>query len=232
MAFADYQQLVNRMVPSTEGGFKLTPTHIDDAIGLAVLRYSADAPRELVLETGWLVPGFVGPLPAGWIDGSAIRDAEYPVGNHPRTLIDLGFYWDAGGSVLMSQVQLPAGATVRLTLSAPHRLIDAEDTIPLVHREAVASYAAHSLCRQLSTRFSADQQPSIGADSTNTESRARNFAARAKEYRSAYYAGIGKPDPLVATSGQTPGSGVQPAASVASWPGRRRFGLTRFGGGL
>jgi hypothetical protein len=58
-----------------------------------------------------------------------------------------------------------------------------------------------------------------------TESRARNFAARAKEYRSAYYQGTSQADPFAPAG--SPAGGQAAAAAVVSWPGRRRHQLTR-----
>lgn len=230
MALVDYLQLVSTMVG--EGDAALAPGRVEDAIGYALLRYSADVPQTLVRDVGWLVRGYLGPLPADWIDGSAVRHAEYPIGQQPPRLIDLAIYADVGGTVLASEIELPAGAEVRLTVLAPHRLSATDDTIPLAHREAVASYAAHLLCRQLATRYSGERETAIAADGSNTDSRARNYAARAREYRAVYYAGIGKPDPIVLNSAQSAGSGAQPAASVGAWPGRSRNSLTRMGYGL
>lgn len=225
MALADFQQLVKRMVP--EDGGPLTDADRDAAIGLAVLRYGTDAPRTLVRDTGWLLAGFLGPLPSDWVDGSTLRSAEYPIGRNPIARIDMALYADEGGTLLIAQdMELPAGAQVRITFAAPHRLDDTTDTIPLQHREAVASYAAHSLCRQLSVRYSGEREASVGADGSNTESRARNYAARAKEFRSAYFAGIGQVDPYASGAGAA-GSGVAAASSTGAWPGRQRYSLTR-----
>lgn len=52
------------------------------------------------------------------------------------------------------------------------------------------------LCQQLAAYYSAERETSISADGSNTESRARNYAYRAKDYRAAYFAGIGKADPV------------------------------------
>ncbi|CAN5439008.1 hypothetical protein BH10PSE18_BH10PSE18_19020 [soil metagenome] len=228
MSLADYQQLVSQMV-SDQDADVFTAEHRDSAIALAVLRYGTDMPRELVRDVAWLLSGFLGPLPADWMDGSVVRAAEYPIGQHPASLVHLALYADQEEVLLVCDQELPAAASVRVTFAALHILDETTDTIPLQHREAVASYAAHSLCRQLATRYSGERETPTGADHSNTESRARNYAARAKEYRAAYYGGIGKPDPVVTTSSQTAGSGVQAAASVGTWPGRRRYSLTRYG---
>lgn len=225
MALVDLQQLLQRMVP--EDAAVLTDADRDNAIGLAVLRYGADAPRPLVRDVGWLVTGFLAPLPADWVDGSVLRSAEYPIGQNPVAQLNLALYTDEGGTLLMADTEVAAGAQVRVTFAAPHRVDEVADTVPLRHREALASYAAFSLCRQLSVRYSGEREASIGADGSNTESRARNYAARAKEYRAAYYAGIGQVDPYAQGVGGG-SSAVAAAASVGSWPGRSRYSLTRW----
>lgn len=223
MALADFQQMVDDMVRDQSG--TIVSAVRDRAIDQAVLRYSADRPRGLVLDTGWLVPGYVGPLPEGWTDDCLIRDAEYPIGNHPRSLVNVGFYRNDGGALLMSDVELPAGATVRLSLAAAHRLAETEDTIPLAHRLAVASHAAWQLCTQLATYYSGQRETTVNADNSNTENRSRSYAARAKEYRTAYFVGTGQLDPFAQAAA---GGGTSNAASaVVSWPGRPRNRLTR-----
>lgn len=223
MALVDFQQMVDDLV--RDQSRTIVPAVRDRAIDQAVLRYSADRPRGLVLDTGWLVSGYVGPLPEGWTDDCLIRDAEYPIGNHPRSLIGVSLYQNDGGALLMSDVELPAGVTVRLTLAAAHRLAGAEDTIPTAHRLAVASHAAWQLCTQLATYYSGQRETLVNADHSNTESRARDYAARAKEYRSAYFIGTDQVDPYAKSAS---GNGNTSAASaVVSWPGRPRNRLTR-----
>jgi hypothetical protein len=50
-----------------------------------------------------------------------------------------------------------------------------------------------------------------------TETRARQFADRARELRTAYFAGIGVPDPFRSAGG---GASSAVAAGVVSWPTR------------
>lgn len=99
-----------------------------------------------------------------------------------------------------------------------------DDDIPVIHQVAIAQYAAYLLCQQLATRYSGERESTLGAEVARTESRARSYAARAKEYRVAYYAGIGKTDPFKQAA---LGSDKAPAAAVGRWPGRPRNLLTR-----
>lgn len=226
MALADYQQLVDSLVRDTSG--TLTPTDRDRAIDLARLRYSADAERTLTQDVTWTEAGYFGPMPAGWVTGAYLLGAEYPIGQQPAASIELSVYLQPGPvENLVTPDALASGDVVRVTFAAPHQLTGSPtpaDTIPDRHREAVASYAAHVLCKQLATHYSGERETSINADASNTESRARNYAARAKDYRAAYFSGIGKADPQSAGSngGAGGGSSSEPAASVSSWAGRKR----------
>lgn len=222
MAFAVYQTLVNALARSDV----YTDADRDAAIELARLRYSEDAPRKLTEDVTWTAEGYVGPLPASWVDGSSIVSTEYPIGNEPPLFIDAAVYVTPTGQQLASPDVLPLGAVVRVQFNAPHLLDDSPaDTIPAKHREAVASYAAQILCKQVASYYSGQRDPAVGADNSNGDSRARNFASRARDYRAAYYAGIGKADPQSDKgNGATEGAA---AASVSSWAGRGRLGLVR-----
>ncbi len=228
MSLASYQQLVNALVRDTSG--VLMPTDRDLAIRLALQRYSADAERKLVEDVTWTAAGHTGPMPESWAAGSYLLGAEYPIGETPPAEIDVAVYaYTDGTRELQAADALSAGAVVRVTFTAPHVLAaspDAVDTIPEEHMEALASYAASVLCRQLAAHYSGERETSINADASNTASRAQAYAARAKDYRAAYYHGIGKADPAQAGSGGgQAGSGEQPAASVGSWAGRTRANL-------
>lgn len=226
MALADYQILVNSLV--RDQGGTLSSADLDRAIELARLRYSADVGRELSQDVTWAQDGYFGPLPQGWVEGCWIVAAEYPIGRQPPELIELAIYHEPTAQHLVSTEALNAGSVVRVRFAAPHGLAGGAnpvDTIPLVHREAVASYAASVLCRQLAAHFSAERESSIGADGSNTESRARNYALRARDYRAGYFAGIGKADPQADAGAGGAGASGAPAASVSAWAGRSRAGL-------
>jgi len=230
MALADFQQLVADMVSDQDT--VITADNRDRAIEQARVRYSADCERVLVEDITWLADGFDAPLPIGWTLGAYLRQAEYPIGHKPLSLIELAVYQTPSGQSLTAVEPFEAGSVVRVTFGAPHLLqggVDPQDTVPLQHRQAVAQYAAYVLCQQLSTRYSGERETAIGADVVQTETRSRAYAARAKEYRTAYYVGTGQVDPFAKStaSGNSGGSGATPAAAVGSWPGRKRGLLTR-----
>lgn len=243
MSRADYRLLVASLAPDASN--VIGAEDRERAINIGLARYSADVPRELVEDVTWTTQGRVGPLPQQWVGGSDLVTAEFPIGESPRSTVTLAVYRTPTAWTLLCDQALDAGAVVRVTYRAPHLLADVDqdltdavadwleyyfvpvslpvDTIPVCHREAVASYAAHVLCKQLAAHYSADRETSINADGSNTDSRARNFAARARDYRAAYYAGIGKVDPQAPGEQQARQSmAIGPAASASAWPGRVR----------
>ncbi len=228
MALADFETLIASMVPA-DGAYG--DPERDTALQIAVLRYSQDVPRTVVNDVLWAATGYEGPLPADWIDGCELIAGEYPIGLRPPEALDVSIYVAPGPvQSLLAAESLPAGAEARITFSAPHQLVGGGaplDTIPLGHREAVASYAAFQLCRQIATKFGHERDTVISADRSDTESRARNFAARARDYRAGYFAGIGKADPQAGNGGT---SSAEAAGAVVSWPSRSRGSLTRMGG--
>ena len=227
MALADFQQLVDDMV--SDQAAVITDDVRDRALEQAVVRYSADCERELVEDVTWLADGFEGPVPSGWILGAYLRQVEYPIGQKPPALVEMAVYQSPSGQSLASVESIAAGSVVRVTYAAPHILHEgpnAVDTIPLRHRRTVAEFAAYLLCQQLATRFSGERETAIGADVSQTETRARAFASRAKEYRTAYYVGTGQADPF-AKAAATSGASVGAAFTVGAWPSSRRNLLTR-----
>lgn len=229
MALADYQQIVADLV--TEQEADVLPAAVRDrAIEQALLRYSADCLRTVIVDVTWPATGVFGTVPAGWDASAWVKDAEYPVGQSPRRMVHMQAYRTPEGWGLESMQALPAGAQVRLTYTADHVVSADEDTVPLAHRLPVAQYAAYLLCHQLATRYSAERETAIGADVSLTETRARAYAARAKEYRSAYYVGVGLADPFTAqgsAANNLPGA----ASAVVSWPSKNpRHRLVQRGG--
>ena len=219
MALAHFQHLVTRLVRAPDT--LVNPLDIDRVIASAVRRYSQDRPRTLVRDVAWLEAGFFGPVPAELDVESRVLEAEYPVGEVPRELRQVAISIEPPELLrLVCEDSLPAGAVVRLEFTAAHQLGGAVDTVPAGDRDTVAAWAAYLLCRELSVNFSGERESSMGADCSNTESRARNYAARAKEYRAAYFSGLGLVDP--ATAGDGNGAPPAGAGAVTAWPSRLR----------
>lgn len=225
MAIADFTALLDDL--ARDQGSVLTPESRTRAMESALLQYSTDRPRVLVDDVTWPA-GASAPAPAGWTDGAWLESAEYPIDQNPVSLIDVSAYLSPTGWQLMAASPVPAGAVVRVRVMAEHELSDTADTIPARHRLPVAQYAAHLLCHQLATYYSAQRDAAVGADISMTETRARQFADRARELRSAYFAGVGVVDPFKPGASSAPGAA---AAGVVSWPSRNpRHRLVQRGG--
>ena len=129
---------------------------------------------------------------------------------------------------LVADTRSRAIAQALLRYRADLALSDEED-VPLAHHLPVAQWAASLLCMQLATRYSGERETTLGVDMARTQSRAQAYAARAAEYRRAYYAGTGQADPLNPSAAPDQGA----AAAVTHWPRRNpRHNLVRRGAGL
>lgn len=213
MSLAYIQALIDDL--ARDQGEVLSADARTRALEAARLQYSVDRPRILVEDIAW-ASGNLAPVPSSWTESVWIKSAEYPIGRDPASLIDVAPYRSPEGWHLLAATPVQAGDLVRVTFMADHQLTELVDTIPVVHRLAVAQYAAHLLCHQLSTYFSGQRETAVGADMSMTETRAREFAARSKELRTAYYIGVGLADPFKASGGSSATGSA--AAGVVSWP--------------
>jgi len=188
----DYQTLVDNLVRDDAG--QIQPADRDDAIALAVSRYSNDRPDtrvEDIVSAG----GRYLDYPAGWqADFSALQSLEYPVGEFPPSYLsgaDWTIYASPVAEQILLRITLDAGDTVRASYTVRRVLDDTTDTIPAGDREAVASYAAAVLCEALASYYSGDSDSTIQADSVDHASKAREFASRARGLRKRYYDALG-----------------------------------------
>lgn len=205
MALSDYQILVPKLVRDTAG--RLAVEDIDDAVGLAVTRYSKDRPRRVVADLNIAVGGNIISLPAGFdADFSAIVSLEYPVGQVPPAFIGADQYelYPTPLAVqLMLYLPVPDGAVLRLTYTARHVVSVSEDTIPPGDLEPVASWAAAICCEQIASYYANNSEPTIQADRTDQQSPAREYARRAKELRQRYLSELGVEDTKNSAAGET-----------------------------
>lgn len=226
MPLADFQDVLPRLV--REHGNKVTAPDFDRALASAVRQYSQDKPRQLVRDYTWPAAGYTAPgVPTELTEDSAILRAEYPVGQVPAALVGVTHYVTDAPLGLLCESALPAGAVVRITFTAAHQLVGGSapvDTIPVRDRDAVLNYAAHLLCRELATLYAGERESSIAADGSNTDSRARSYAARSRDYRAAYFAQLGIADPMGGSGGggASSASASQGAGAVVGWGARPR----------
>jgi hypothetical protein len=207
---AEYVQTIIEMVRDQH-------TIIDEAargraLQMALMRYGADAPLRSQAVLVWPVEGYAAPLPMDWAVSYRIDNLHLV---HSGGLTPLGQYQVletmTGFELVLSDRSLPAGATVRIDYTRPHDVA----SVAAGHQQAVCAYAAHLLFLQLAAYFSGERESTIGADHSNTESRARNYAARAKECRGMYFGTLGIADPQASA-----GVPTKAAAGVTAWPKR------------
>lgn len=221
MSLTDYQALVPDAVRDRDG--VITTTQRDTAIQTAVLRYSQDRPRSLVVDVT-SAGGYRLALPAGFVDGfSALQSIEQPIGNVPETFIELArvtFYRAPAPANV--EIQLPAwlqaGDTARIAFTARHTVDVGTDTVPVDHRNAVVAYAAALLCDQLANHYATSTEPSISADAVNHASKTETFASRARLLRGQYFTDLG-----IDPKRQAPASATADLNLPASHGGPRLF---------
>jgi hypothetical protein len=212
---ADWFTLINCMAP--DEGERLTDEDRENALALAVIRYSTDRPRpeaaDVVTEDGFTVP-----LPEGWqADFSRVTGIELPGGVPPDMLagdaIGLGPErirggWRGGAPqwltrdewmphripgrdvLLLVSTQKP-GAELRVHYTLSHVLNAVQDTIPAKDREAVAHWAAGLLLDSLSGKHAGDTHSTINSDSVDHAGKMPNYKSLAEAQRQAYWNHLG-----------------------------------------
>lgn len=166
---------------------QVSGTERDNAIVRAIAAYADDFPRQVVEDVTATAADEL-PVPAAWESGfSVLLWAEYPVGNKPPQMLELDYLYEykaPGVAPVLNHVSshFTSGENVRLTYHARHVLTADSDTIPLAHRNAVILLAVCQLCLMLAARFSADSNSTIGADSVQQQTKAQNYAGRAKQF--------------------------------------------------
>lgn len=208
---SDLKKLVDGLV--RDESERLARGDKSTAISLAVARYGTDRPRRKVQDVV-CSGGDTLPLPPAWEVDSELESAEYPIGEKPVQLLPCSIYTTPAGDTLRLGGALSVGAEVRLTFSVQHVVSDELDTIPVVHREAVAAYAAALLLEQLSAAAINDGDSSIGADATDRRTKAQEYASRARGLKTRYAdtLGLGKDGSSPAATGTT-----------VAWPSRQRL---------
>lgn len=192
MALSHYQDLLDDLVRDKDE--VIASEDRDQAIADAVLHYSVDRPRAVVVDVV-SAGGYRLALPAGWLsDFSRIVQLEWPVDDDAAelSLVDLtevDIYRAPSGQQIRMPVSVSDGETVRLTYTA-HHLVDAvDDTIPLTHRMPVVCFAASILCRQLAAYYTTEGEPSINADTVDHRTKSDRWRSLASDYLKRYEKG-------------------------------------------
>jgi hypothetical protein len=135
---------------------------------------------------------------ASWSSGfSTIKQVEYPVDDtdeNPDILQDDAWmvYEKPAGKCLRFLEDTPeATESFRVTYTAVHTCTDAACTVEDFDEEAVQALCAGYFCEMLATYYAQNQDATIDADSVDHTSKSRDYAARAKAYRTMYFNHLG-----------------------------------------
>lgn len=205
MSLADYQTLVADLVRDSGRGDVISDVQRDAAITAALAQYSADRPREVVVDV--VSPGGQRiDVPAGFTLDSRLVGVEYPIGQIPASqlpLSEISIYTAPTGRQFDLPLTLATGEDLRITYTAEQLLDATDDTVPVRHRQAVASLAASYLCAQLASYYATEGEPSIAADTVDYKTKSDRFRALAKDLAAAYTRVVG-----AAPSDRTKGASV------------------------
>lgn len=163
----------------------------DEAIAQAVIRYSADRARVVLVDVVAVAGGRALDLPAGWEAGySQLDSVEYPVDEYPASnlpMAEVRMRRTPTGERIELPIELPAGATVRLGYTQRHVVDAGTDTLPDSDRLAVACWAAALICGQLQAYYATESMPSIQADVADHQGKSDRWRTRARDLAARYY---------------------------------------------
>lgn len=198
---SDYQTLVEKLIRDDSG--VITVSDSDTAIALAVQRYSTDRPRFIVEDVAPSGTSIL-TLPSLWdAEFSQVVAIEYPISDGRPNPLDSEHYFDyltpTGRQIRFDFVPV---SPLRVRYSIVHSLTTVSDTLPILHREAVASLAASLCCEQLSSWYANAGDETIQADRVSRLSQSKDYAARAAALRQRYLDGIGVEDKKASPAGE------------------------------
>ncbi len=203
MSLADFQQAIQDLVRDKDGVLSLEARNA--ALNTAVLRYSDDAPRPVLVDEV-AVAGSLQALPSGWeSDVSVLIGVEYPVGQVPQSTLEMGqvrVRATPTGDVLQLPIDVAAGELLRIGYTTVHTVDATTNTVPAKHRHAVACLAASILCGQLAVYYATESAPLIGADISDHVGKTERFRARKRDLEGEYIRALGVPEkPVTAAAG-------------------------------
>lgn len=169
---------------------------LDECIGLALDRYSADRPHTApdpdTMPEGDGTQSLT--LPATFIVGFSTATAfEYPVDQVPPELHDERDWTinARAGTVETPGFTVTTGEEWRLHHTTPHKLNDFDGeteatTIPTNHFRIVGTLAASYVCERLASHYAQTADGTLGADIAGYRSKSQEWDSRAKALRKLY----------------------------------------------
>jgi hypothetical protein len=215
----------------------LTDTEIEDFIGQAVTRYSADRPCEMVADLDSLGTRYIG-LPADFEEGfSVVRSIEYPIDD------DLPSYLDSRGVdyyrtpavvgppavpsalKLRSSWAVPSGtANIRIVYTG-RRVLDAvaaNTTVLDRDFDAVCDLAVSTCCDTIAQKYASTISPILGGSAGAPRDKADVWASRARRYEARYRDAMGPPLASAVINWDSHPSWWSPSGSWLNHPNLRR----------
>lgn len=152
--------------------------------------YSRDKPRYVDdAITGDASGSQIFSVPSDWEQGfSVLFEAEYPVDDTPRQLIDIEDNIEVIQVSNVEKIQtetftITSGADMRVFFSAPHT---SGSSIPDNDFYAVANLAGAFCAQQLANFYSENMDTTLSADNVDHRSQAQAFSTRMKELLNLY----------------------------------------------
>jgi hypothetical protein len=163
--------------------------------------------------------------PTGFVeDFSTILRLEYPVGGVPPTYLAQTDWRFVSSPTALTTYQIQfltanPGTAQRINVewTAPHRVTDAEATIPEIHFRPVAALAGSYACLALAGYYAQSGDPLISIDSQNPMTKSAEYRALARELRSSYnrFFGINEKDASAVPAGAV----IAPMERTYQWGG-------------
>lgn len=189
---SDFQTLVTSLHRDDDN--QVSADQRDQAIAAAVLKYSKDRPLSVVV-TVISDGGQVLPMPGDWKAGfSVLQGIEFPTGKIPASMLpndEFEIRRTPFGDQINTRYSFKANDEAWLHITKAHDVTALLDTVPDQDREPVCCFAAASICDQLAALYSGDTDSTINADSVSHQSKAGEFASRARSLRKRYFEELG-----------------------------------------
>lgn len=210
MSLATITQLVADKMRTVSLGREVGDPRVHErAIGQAVLQYGLDVPQKLTDDVVGVTGGLFD-LPPDWdATSSALVAVEYPIGVAPMATLEAAVARSEGGAwqVMLLDDTL-TDATVRVHYTGPHQVDADVCTVPAIHENAIACWAAAELCRQLATQKGHERDASISAVATTGGSQSGDLSRRARDWTTQYRVALGLADPEATAGSRAAGTVV------------------------
>jgi hypothetical protein len=181
----------------------LTPEQRESALDLALMQYSIRRPHWLVTELTGNGSTATWDVPATWVAAWSWLDTVWDVRGTVRpALLDGALFWaeqTPDGWQWRAATAPASGTTLRVRYSAVHTATGQATSVPVVHQQAVGLLGAACALEVLANYAATDSDATLGADTTDFQSRSERYATRARQLRTLVLAWVPAPTPTRVT---------------------------------